>query len=64
MNHIKLSFCFIAMLVTLAGSVCAQEVRYTDASALPIYGMVSDNTDGLYERLPSYLQGISRDPVW
>ena len=64
MNHIKLSFCFIAMLVTLAGSVCAQEVRYTDASAFPIYGKVSDNTDGLYERLPSYLQGISRDPVW
>ena len=64
MNHIKLSFCFIAMLVTLAGSVCAREVRYTDASAFPIYGKVSDNTDGLYERLPSYLQGISRDPVW
>ena len=64
MNHIKLSFCFIAMLVTLAGSVSAQEVRYTDASAFPIYGKVSDNTDGLYERLPSYLQGISRDPVW
>ena len=52
------------MLVTLAGSVCAQEVRYTDASAFPIYGKVSDNTDGLYERLPSYLQGIIRDPVW
>lgn len=39
-------------------------IRFEDASAFPLYGKVSDETDSRYERLPSKLKGISRDPVW
>ena len=42
----------------------AQNVVYTDASMFPLYGKVSDQTNARYERLPSSLQGVSRDPVW
>jgi hypothetical protein len=35
-----------------------------DASAFPLYGKVSDETDSRYERLPSRLKGVSRDAVW
>ena len=42
----------------------AQNVVYTDAAIFPVFGKVSDRTNTRYERLPSYLQGVSRDPVW
>jgi hypothetical protein len=53
---------FIALAVSLKMS--AQSVVYTDASVFPVYGKVSDRTNTRYERLPSELQGVSRDPVW
>ena len=52
---------FIALLCS---QVYCQNVVYTDASAFPLYGKVSDRTEGRYERLPSELKGVSRDPVW
>lgn len=51
-------------LAVSSGSVSAQTAVYTDASAFPVYGKVSDQTNSRYERLPSELQGVSRDPVW
>lgn len=51
------------LLVGLSG-LSAQNVMYTDASVFPVYGKVSDQTNSRYERLPSKLQGISREPVW
>lgn len=42
----------------------AQNIVFKDASAFPIYGKVSDQTNSRYERLPSYLEGVTRDPVW
>ena len=58
-------FLVIAALSFLfAGVAYAQEVVYTDASAFPLYGKVSEATDSRYERLPSELKGVSRDPVW
>ena len=39
-------------------------IRFVDASAFPLYGKVSDETDSRYERLPSRLKGVSRDAVW
>ena len=45
-------------------SAFAQNVVYTDASTLPLYGQVSDQTNSRYERLPSELQGVCREPVW
>lgn len=53
-----------ALLCLFAGTVSAQEIVYTDASVFPLYGKVSGATDTRYERLPSELKGVSRDPVW
>lgn len=48
----------------MSALISAQTVVFTDASAFPVYGKVSDQTDSRYERLPSYLNGVTRDPVW
>ena len=53
---------WVAILKPVKKSV--QNVVYTDASAFPLYGQVSDKTNSLYERLPSELQSVSREPVW
>ena len=61
---------FFTMLIATAAMIAAgfqtsaQEIVYTDASAFPIYGKVTDQTSALYERLPLELKGVSRDPVW
>ena len=51
-------------LALITGSAFGQNVVYTDASVFPVYGKVSEKTDCRYERLPSELKGVSRDPVW
>ena len=59
-----LTFLLAAAIISATQFAAAQEIVYTDASEFPLYGKADDRTDGLYERLPSYLKGISRDPVW
>lgn len=60
-----LFFLSVALSIVVASEFAsAQNIVYTDASAFPLYGQVSDKTNSRYERLPSELQGISRDPVW
>lgn len=53
-----------ALALAAASSVHAQDVVYTDASAFPLYGKVSEETNTRYERLPSYLEKVSREAVW
>ena len=53
-----------AAMMTMSWHSSAQEIVYTDASAFPLYGKVSEQTNTRYERLPSYLQGVSRPRVW
>ena len=60
-----ISFLAVAFAMTiLSGSASAQNVVYTDASVFPLYGKVSEQTNERYERLPSSLEGVSREPVW
>lgn len=60
-----IAFLAVAFAITiLSGSASAQNVVYTDASVFPLYGKVSDQTNERYERLPSSLEGVSREPVW
>ena len=54
----------LALFLVGPCALSAQNVVYTDASVFPVYGKVSDQTNARYERLPSDLQGVSRDPVW
>lgn len=68
MNFISVNIMRLLLVCTamFAGvlSAFAQNVVYTDASTLPLYGQVSDQTNSRYERLPSELQGVCREPVW
>lgn len=60
-----IAFLAVAIAMTiLSGSASAQNVVYTDASVFPLYGKVSEQTNERYERLPSSLEGVSRDAVW
>lgn len=63
---IKVCKAIAVALAMMAGSMMmtAQNVVYTDASAFPLYGKISDQTNARYERLPSSLQEVSRGPVW
>lgn len=54
---------FFALAIS-SSDVFAQEIVYEDASAFPLYGKVSEETGGRYERLPACLESVSRPPVW
>lgn len=64
MKRILTSIFVAVAMMTMSLQASAQEIVYTDASAFPLYGKVSDQTNSRYERLPSYLQGVSRPRVW
>lgn len=64
MNKLLTSILVAAAMITMSFETSAQEIVYTDASAFPLYGKVSDQTESRYERLPSYLHGVSRARVW
>ena len=58
---------FLTLMIAVIGSAFlsqAQNVVYTDLSAFPLYGKVSEETNERYERLPSRLEDVSRGPVW
>lgn len=59
-------YVFAILIAFLSSSFLslAQNVVYKDASVFPLYGKISDETNSRYERLPSRLEGVSRDPVW
>lgn len=60
-----LAFSAVAFAISVfSGYASAQDVVYTDASEFPLYGQISDKVNARYERLPSDLEGVSRDPVW
>lgn len=54
----------ITLMILASHSVDAQRIVYTDASVFPLYGKVTENTSALYERLPSSLEDVCREPVW
>ena len=59
MKHIH--FFFIALWLSLPAK--AQTVFY-DAAAFPLLGKVSEATETRYERLPTRLKDVSRQPIW
>lgn len=62
MNKLTIIICALFLSIS---SVCnAQEPVYTDASAFPLYGKVTENTSERYGRLPQSLEGVTRDAVW
>lgn len=64
MNRLRIVSVIALAILTFAIDTNAQNVVYTDASVFPLYGKISEDTDGRYERLPSELKTISRGPIW
>ena len=54
----------LTLLLTACLGLNLSAQVFTDASAFPVYGKVSDATKTRYQRLPAALEGVSRDPVW
>ena len=54
----------LMVLAAICHNVSSQNIVYTDAAQFPVFGKIQDNTSARYERLPSELQGISRDRLW
>lgn len=65
-NHKKILLAGIALafLAGLASSAQDKNVVYNEASAFPLYGKCVEETSARYERLPSELKGVVREPVW
>lgn len=40
------------------------QATYYDASQFPLIGKIMEDTETRYERLPAYLQSITRPEVW
>jgi len=54
----------IVVMILGITSVTFSQTQYYDASQFPLIGKITDNTETRYERLPAYLQSITRPPVW
>ena len=63
MKFLKIYMALLAM-TAIFHTAASQNVVYTDASEFPVYGKAVAQTSARYERLPSELLGVSRDPVW
>ena len=59
----KIYTLFLALLSAVALSWAGEPVWH-DASEFPLYGKISEQTNFRYERLPAYLEGVARKPVW
>lgn len=57
----KYGIIFLFLLLILSGHA---QIRYYDGGQFPLIGKISDTTETRYERLPSWLKGICREPVW
>lgn len=57
---------FLTLFIAALSSFCAAhaQLQYHDASALPLYGKITDATENRYTRLPDSLENITRPPVW
>ena len=62
MKTSRLAILLSVLLLSVTAN--AQDMIYADASQFPLYGKISDQTNNRYERLPSRLEGVSRDAVW
>lgn len=63
MSSFKILLSVFALTAILQTSA-SQSIIFTDAAEFPVYGKVTDSTSARYERLPSELLGVSREPVW
>lgn len=54
----------VALLALMALPTRAEEIKFTSAENLPLYGKADTNTWKRYTRLPGCLEGKVRPAVW
>ncbi|MBK5196386.1 MAG: SGNH/GDSL hydrolase family protein, partial [Proteiniphilum sp.] len=54
----------IVLMILGITSVTFSQTQYYDASQFPLIGKITEDTETRYERLPTYLQSVTRTPVW
>lgn len=52
------------LLLFFTMQLASGQAKFYSADQFPLIGKISNNTQTLYERLPGYLEDISRPPVW
>ena len=50
--------------MTLSAGAQNVEIEWHDASEFPLFGKITDDTPGRYQRLPAYMEQTTRVPVW
>lgn len=60
----KKFFVTLGAMVAFVVAVSAQEIVYTDANVLPLYGKAVQETSGRYTRFPASYEGESRKALW
>lgn len=63
MKQKKIRLLFVLLLVYSSCFLQAQG-KYYNADQFPLLGKLSDDTETRYERLPAFLKGKSREPIW
>lgn len=61
MKKLKLILLYIFLFISL---YIKSDPTYYNADQFTLIGKISDDTETLYERLPSYLKAVCRPPLW
>lgn len=60
----KVKYLLCLALLCIAATIATAKPVYVDASQFPLYGQISGDVNLPYARLPKYLEGSAREPVW
>lgn len=64
MKRLYSGFVILLSILLSAHNLVAQEFVYTDATRLPVYGKICNDTYGPFTRLSSDLESVCRPPLW
>lgn len=54
----------LVAFLSIAANAQTPQIEYHDASEFPLFGKITDDTPTRYQRLPGYLENVTRKPVW
>jgi hypothetical protein len=64
MSHYSLILVFSFIWCTTSQATATDSIKYVNASNFMLIGKGFEDTKSRYERLPAYLEGKTREPVW
>ncbi len=64
MKKVRFTLLILAMSLICSAAAPARELRYIDASTLPIHGKVRPETSAPFTRLPASMEATAREAIW